>query len=82
MTFLMAPRKDGFAPNFTTLPLKSNQGHQIKLVLPYLKSSFKSQTLTHNENMLLKHNPPQAMILSIHDLKSKFHVHCTLTMLE
>jgi hypothetical protein len=39
---------------------------------------IKSQTLTHNENMPLKHNPLQATSLNIHEIKSRFHVHCTL----
>jgi len=70
----VAPPKDQFAPNSSAffLLLKSNQ---------VITSIFeiKSQTLTHNENMPLKHNLPQATSLNIHDLKSRFHAHCILS---
>ncbi len=54
--------------------IKSSASNQVSASI----FEIKFQTLTHNENMPLKHKPPQAMSLNIHDLKSRFHVHCTL----
>jgi hypothetical protein len=68
------------------LPLSrvGSREHATKSQLPQLdfvkpSSWFHPVTWERvNEYMPLKHNSPQAMSLNIHDLKSRFHVHCTL----
>jgi hypothetical protein len=59
---------------YLAFEIKSRASNQVSASI----FEIKSQTLTHNENMPLKHNLPQATSLNIDDLKSRFHVHCTL----